>query len=266
MRLAVIGGTGVLGSAVVEDARGRGDEVVILSRSAPSTGALSDVEHRAVDLAYSDADATTRLATAVEGADAVIDAVNSTPHARSVLVEGNRRLLAAEVAAGVEHHVAISIVGCDQVPVSYYRAKVEQEQVVSTGAVPWSMIRVTQFHNLVDSAFRAVAKLGLRPVAPAPLQPIDVSVAAAHMVDAAHNGPAGRLPNLAGPEIRTVTELSNAWRRAMGRRLLPVRVPLIGGMARAVKAGMLCDEEAAAGGLRFEEWLADRNRQLVGTE
>lgn len=266
MRLAVIGGTGVLGSAVVEKARSHGDEVVILSRSAPPAGPLAGVEHRSVDLADGDDGAISRLATTLQDVDAVIDAANSTPRAHSVLVEGNRRLLAAEAAVGVGHHVAISIVGCDRVPVSYYRAKVEQEQVVATGAVPWSLIRATQFHDLVDSAFSAIARFGLRPVAPAPLQPIDVSVVAARMVDAAHSDPAGRLPDIAGPEVRTVTELSTVWRRVMGRRLLPVRVPLVGGTARAVRAGMLCDEDAAAGGLRFGEWLAQRKRGSVAAD
>src|SRR5215831_7631918 len=85
------------------------------------------------------------LATALAGCDAVVDASNSSSRKPAgILVDGSRRLLEAEAAAGVKHHVCVSIVGCDQVSMSYFRVKAEQERVVGQGTVPWSIVRSTQ--------------------------------------------------------------------------------------------------------------------------
>lgn len=257
MKLAVVGGTGVLGRAVVEQALGRGDEVRIISRSTPAVGTSSGVEHWAMDLSQPGEATSARLVAALEGVEAVIEAANSTRAARQVLIEGGKALLAAEAVAGVGHHVQISIIGCDRVPYSYYRVKAEQEQMVAAGPVPWSLIRASQFHNLLDGAFAAASKLRIRPVAAALVQPVEVSVVAARMVDAAHSGPAGVLQEVAGPEILTVGRLSAIWRDARGRHLFPVPVPMVGRMGRELKAGALCNEAAAAGGPGFAEWLAD---------
>jgi len=136
MKTAIIGGTGTLGSLVLAELTQRGHDVRALSRSAP--------EYR-VDLATGEG-----LEAALAGCDVVVDASNnSSRHAADILVGGSRRLLAAEQAAGVKHHVCVSIVGCEQVPMGYFTAKAEQEQVVEQGPVPWSIVRATQFHEYV---------------------------------------------------------------------------------------------------------------------
>lgn len=245
------GGTGVLGKAVVAMLAGRGDEVLALSRNAPAK-LPAGAEHRRVDLTGGDG-----LAEALSGVDVVVDASNSNPRdAGPVLVDGAERLLRAGAAAGVGHHLGVSIVGCDKVPIAYYKVKVEQEEAIGAGPVPWSILRATQFHQLLDWGFGQAARLRLRPSGRSRLQPVEASVVAARLAEAAHAEPGGWLPEVAGPEVRTLAELSAAWRRARGRRLLPLRLPTVGRIGRPVGEGALCNPDAASGGPTFAEWLA----------
>jgi uncharacterized protein YbjT (DUF2867 family) len=249
MIVAVVGGTGTLGAPVVRDLLAKGATVRVLSRNA--AGVPAGAEHRRVDLTSGEG-----LAQALAGVDTVVDAANSTKAAEDVLVAGTRRLLEAEAAARVTHHVAISIIGIDQVPVSYYRAKLAQEEAVLSGPVPFSLLRASQFPQLLDGAFAAAARFGVRPTGAVKVQPIDPAVAAARLADAALAGPAGRLPDIAGPKVQTLSELSRAWATARGKHRLPLRVPAWGKMGKALAAGALCDPAAATPGEDFEEWLS----------
>jgi uncharacterized protein YbjT (DUF2867 family) len=246
--VAVVGGTGTLGALVVRELLARGADVRVLSRNA--TNVPAGATHHRVDLTSGDG-----LAQALAGADAVVDAANSTKAAEKVLVAGTKRLLEAEAATGVAHHVAISIIGIDQVPMSYYRAKLAQEGAIESGPVPFSLLRAGQFPQLLDSAFAAAARFGIRPTGAAKVQPVDPATVAAHLAEAALAAPAGRLPAVAGPKVQTLSELSRAWATARGKHRLPLRIPSWGKMGRALKAGALCDPAAATPGEDFEEWL-----------
>jgi uncharacterized protein YbjT (DUF2867 family) len=248
MTVAVAGGTGTLGSLVVAELLRRGESVVVLSRSAD--GVPPEVEHRRVDLTSGEG-----LDRALVGVGAVVDAASSQRDVEKTLVDGSRRLIAAGAAAGVANHVAISIVGCDQAPVRYYRAKVAQEREVEAGAVPWTLLRATQFHQLLDSWFATAARFGVRPTGAARMQPIDPAVVAGRVAEAALAAPAGRLPDLGGPQVATLGELSRAWATARGRRRLPLRVPAWGKIGRPLAAGALCVPGPGGPGEDFEEWL-----------
>ncbi len=252
MKVAVVGGTGVLGKPLVAGLAARQADVLVLSRTAPRK--LPDgASHVQADLTRDE-----DLAGALAGVEVVVDASNSKPRdAGPVLAEGTKRLLAAGAAAGVRHHVGISIVGCDRVPIAYYKVKVEQEQAIAEGGVPWSLLRATQFHDLLGWGFGQAARFRVLPTGKARIQPVDVGVVAARLAEVAHGEPGGRLPDLAGPEVRTLGELARAWRDADGRRLLPVRLPTLGKMGRPLGEGAICNPEAAAGGPTFEQWLAD---------
>jgi uncharacterized protein YbjT (DUF2867 family) len=254
--VAVVGGTGVLGRLVVGRLVARGDDVVILSRS-PGAALPEGVAHRRVDL-----ESGGGLAAGLDGVEVVVDASNAPPmprdRAQKVLVEGSKRLLRVEAEAGVRHHVAVSIVGCDRVPMAYYGAKVAQEEVVAAGSVPWSLMRATQFHTLLDWAFAGAARFGVVPTGRARVQPIDPAIVASRLADAVHADPGGRLPDIAGPEAQTLGELARAWRRARGRRSLPLRIPTVGRAGGALRDGGLCEPEAATAGPTFERWLAGR--------
>lgn len=246
--VAVVGGTGTLGAPVVRHLLAKGATVRVLSRNA--TDVPAGAEHRRIDLTSG-----TGLAEALAGATVVVDAANSNKAAEDVLVAGTRRLLEAGAAARVGHHLAISIIGIEQVPMKYYRAKLAQEEAIESGAVPFSILRASQFHQLLDMALTAAARFGVRPTGAAKVQPIDPDLVAARLADVALAGPAGRLPDIAGPKVQTLSELSRAWATARGKHRIPLRVPSWGKMGKAVAAGALCDPAAATPGEDFEEWL-----------
>jgi uncharacterized protein YbjT (DUF2867 family) len=246
--IAVVGGTGTLGAPVVHALLERGAAVRVLSRKA--TAVPAGAEHRRVDLTTGDG-----LAAALAGAGAVVDAANSSKGAEETLVAGTRRLLEAGAAAGVGHHLAISIIGIDLVPISYYRTKLAQEEAVEEGPAPWTLLRATQFHQLLDGAFATAARFGVRPTGAAKVQPIDPTIVAARLADAALAPPAGRLPDIAGPKVQTLSKLSRAWATARGVHRLPLRVPAWGKMGKGLAAGALTDPAAATPGEYFEEWL-----------
>jgi uncharacterized protein YbjT (DUF2867 family) len=249
MTVAVVGGTGTLGSLVVADLLGRGGRVAVLSRNA--NGVPAGAEHRRVDLTTGEG-----LDLGLDGVEAVVDAANSQRGAKETLVAGTTRLLEAGARAGVRNHVTISIVGIDRVPMAYYKAKLEQEAALAAGEVPWTLLRATQFHQLLDLAFGAAARFGVRPTGTAKVQPIDPAVVAARLADAALVGPAGRLPDIGGPRIESLSALSAAWASARGKHRLHLRIPAWGKIGRPLAAGALCDERGAAPGEGFEEWLA----------
>src|SRR5919112_3637832 len=137
MKLVIIGGTGLIGSKVVTRLREQGHEAVPAS---PATG---------VDTLTGDG-----LADVLAGAAVVIDVSNSPSFDDSAVLKffetSTRNLLAAEAAAGVGHHVALSVVGCDRMPESgYFRAKVAQEKLIRNSSIPYSIVRATQFFEFV---------------------------------------------------------------------------------------------------------------------
>jgi uncharacterized protein YbjT (DUF2867 family) len=251
----------MLGRPVVAELVRRGHEVRVLSRNPPRQPQPGSTHHT-VDLVTG-----AGLREALTGADAVIEAANTPGGGRKaapVLVDGTRRLLEAEAREGVGHHVAISIVGVDAVALSYYGAKRAQERVVEQGPVAWSIVRATQFHELLDWIFTTTARARIVPALDFPLAPVDPRFVARALADAAEAGPGGRLVPLAGPQAAPLRELAHDWARARGRRVLPVALPLRRGMKRALMSGALVPgDEAVTGGPSFAEWLRSRDAQPV---
>jgi uncharacterized protein YbjT (DUF2867 family) len=246
MRIAIAGGTGTLGRHTVKELRARGHEVRVLSRRA---------EQYPVDLTTGKG-----LEAALEGVEAVVDASNNAnaKKARPLLVDGTRRLTAAGKAAGVRHHVAISIVGIEKVPMGYYKVKVDQERAVMDGAVPWSIVRATQFHDLATQLFAQASKAGVLPLLRIPLQTVAVSDVAAAVADVVEREPLTGRIEVAGPEVLDARELARLWKRAKHSRALPLRVPVPGNMGRAMRAGALTADRAdVLGKLTFAAWLAE---------
>jgi uncharacterized protein YbjT (DUF2867 family) len=244
MRIAVAGGTGTLGTPTVDELRLRGHEVRALSRHAADY---------IVDLTTG-----AGLERALDGCEVVIDASNnSSPRgAAGTLVEGSRRLLSAGRAAGVGHHVCISIVGCDRTPLGYYGVKVSQEEVATASDVAWTIVRATQFHELIDFAFAAAARWRLLPVPRVPLQTVAAAEVARAVADVAERAPLGRRFEVAGPAVTDVRELARTWLTVMGRRVLRVPTPIPGKLGRALRAGTLTSSDPDVRGVEtFEEWL-----------
>jgi uncharacterized protein YbjT (DUF2867 family) len=243
MRIAIVGGAGTLGRHITAELSRRGHEVRVLSRSSPAFP---------VDLSTG-----AGLEAALTGCAAVVDASNSQRRARQVLVDGSRRLLAAEQRAGVSHHVCVSIVGCHQVPLGYYRVKTEQEQVVQQGSVPWTIVRATQFHELAASLFAASARYRVLPAARLPMQPVAAAEVASAVATAAGSDPTGGRIEVAGPQVATIADLARTWRSVTGRPAILLPVPLPGKMGRALQAGVLTASNAdIVGTVTFAAWLA----------
>lgn len=246
MRIAVAGGTGTIGRRIAASLSRDGHEVRPFSRRS--------VDHP-VDLTTG-----AGLGAALEGCEVVIDASNGPPmppsRSRQVLVEGSLRLLAAERRAGTRHHVCVSIVGIDRVPLGYYRVKVEQERVVEGGEVPWTIVRCTQFHDLVGGLLAALGRAHVSPLAKARLQPVEVEEASEAVARFAVGPALTKRVTVAGPEVQDLASLAHLWREAAGARTFEVPIPLPGALGRALREGWLtCADPDVRGTRTFADWL-----------
>jgi uncharacterized protein YbjT (DUF2867 family) len=244
MRIAVAGGTGTIGRRIASVLARDGHEVRALSRSAAEYS---------VDLTTG-----AGLEAALEGCDVVVDASNgpSSHKARAVLVVGSRRMLEAERRAGVRHHVCVSIIGIDDVPIAYYRVKVEQERVVEGGGLPWTIVRSTQFHDLLGALLSAAGRRYVLSAARAQFQPVDVDEAADVVAAVATDPPRLARTTVAGPEVHDLRSLGRVWREATGRRAIEIPIPLPGKLGRALREGRLtCANPDVRGTRTFAAWL-----------
>lgn len=243
MRIAVAGGTGTVGRHVVEIAKGRGHEVVSLSRA------------EGVDLVTG-----AGLDQALRGVETVIDVsgINtmSTKKAVDFFTNATQNLLAEEKKSGVRHHVALSIVGIDGVDSGLYAGKLAQEDAVRHGDVPWTVLRCTQFHEFVPLAVRAASAGPVVLVPKMFTQPVAAREAADALVKAAEAGPKGRIPDLGGPRTEQLAGLVRAYLAKTGQKKRTVQVPAPGRLGKAMRHGALIPAAGSAVGRQtFLEWL-----------
>ncbi|RKT10951.1 uncharacterized protein YbjT (DUF2867 family) [Streptomyces sp. 1114.5] len=250
----VTGGTGTLGRQVVPLLRAAGRPVRVLSRQERT--AADGVTYVRGDLLGDPAEAAARLDEALAGVDTVLHLAGGPKGDDAA----TRLLVAAAQRAGVRHLVYISVIGADRIPLGYFRAKHAAEEAVAGSGLPYTILRAAQFHDL---AFTVVEKMAKLPVVPAPggvrWQPVDVREVAARLVELTLHEPAGMVPDLAGPAVYEMGELTRRYLEARGRsrRQLPVRVP--GKVGRAYRAGENLTLAGAELGRRtWEEFLAER--------
>ncbi|MBL1087017.1 NAD(P)H-binding protein [Streptomyces actinomycinicus] len=241
--ILVTGGTGTLGRLVTERLRADGHEVRVLSRHTLPY---------AVDLR----EGGSGLEAALAGVETVVHCASSP---RGGDEDAARNLIATSRRAGVGHLAYISIVGVDQVPFGYYRSKLAVERQIEESGLGWTVLRATQFHDLLVTLFQGLAKPPVMALpAHVPDQPVEVAEVAGRLADLALAAPAGRVADLAGPEVRTLDSLARAYLRATGRRRPVVPVPLFGKTYRAFRAGGHTAPDRALGKITFEEHLARR--------
>lgn len=242
MRIAVAGGTGVVGRLVMEEAAARGCQAVVLARSA------------GVDLVTGRG-----LPESVRGADALIDVSNvqtvSRRRSTRFFRNATENLLRSSPQAGVRHLVTLSIVGIDRVDFGYYEGKRIQEALVESGDTPYSILRATQFFEFPGQLLQRSPG----PVAVVPrmrTQPVAAAEVARQLVDAASGDPAGRLPELGGPEVLELPDMAKSVLRATGRRALLYSLRLPGSAGRAMATGGLLPEPGGSRSvLTFDQWL-----------
>jgi uncharacterized protein YbjT (DUF2867 family) len=240
-RVLVTGGTGTLGRVVVDRLVSAGVDVRILSRG--RRGGYRDVQHVTGNVRTG-----AGLDAAVAGVDTIVACVDPARH-----------VVAAAKRAGRPHLVYVSIVGVDRVPFVYYRSKLADERLIAASGLPWTVLRATQFHDLIAVLLRFLAK---PPVMVLPaggrFQPVDVREVGDRLTDLALGEPAGRAADFAGPQVRTVRDLAHSYLAMVGKRRPIVPIWLPGKVFRAYRAGGHLAPQHASGRITFEEYLAEQ--------
>ena len=245
MKIVVIGGTGLIGTKVVKNLRDKGHEVVAAS---PSKG-INSVTGEG-------------LAAALVGAQVVVDVANAPSWEDKAVMEffetSGRNLLAAETAAGVGHHVALSVVGTDRLLASgYFRAKMAQENLIKASPIPYTIVRATQFFEFVGGIAQAATEGQTVRLPPALMQPIAADDVAAAMAEAALSEPLNGTVDLAGPEpIRQddlVRQFLNATRDA--RTVTTDSKALYYGISVSDQS-LMPGDNPRLGSTRFADWLS----------
>lgn len=247
MRVAVAGGTGLIGKLVVRELGAAGHEPVVLARA------------QGVDLVSGDG-----LPARLAGCEEIIDVSNKNTLSRKQAVEFFTRaahtLLAAGADAGVRQVITLSIVGIDDVALGYYLGKRAQEEVVRHGPLPWSILRATQFHQfpeqLLDSA------VGPFAIVPNSLsQPVAAVDVARDLVAQVGRPAAGYLTPIAGPERLRMADMARRLVKAQGSHKIVVPVRLPGGVGKAMASGALLPRDGYTEGCQT---FADYLRQVEG--
>jgi uncharacterized protein YbjT (DUF2867 family) len=246
--ILVTGGTGTLGRIVVRRLIAADRTVRVLSRRpAPA-------EPGPADWVTGDLKTGGGLAAAVAGAGVIVHCATGRGD-----VAAGRNLIAAARAAGSPHLVYISIVGVDRAPVGYYKSKFAMERQVEAAGLPWTILRATQFHELILRGCEALAHLPVLPVpAGTAFQPVAAAEVADRLAGLATGPAAGRVPDFGGPEVRAAAGLARGYLRARGRRrpVLPVRLP--GAAFAGYRRGDHLAPDHAAGRVTFDQFLASR--------
>ena len=244
--ILVTGGTGVLGREVARRLLAPGREVRVLSRRAAPAG--TPYAWRAGDLR------TNRgIDAAVAGADVIVHCATTLGRKD---VAATRTLLDAAKRAGSPHLVYISIVGVEEIPLPYYRAKLAAEEALVASGLPWTILRATQFHELLC---RIVDVQRFLPVLLGPsgfrFQPVAAGEVADRLSELAVGEPAGRAPDFGGPEVRDFPGLARAVLHAKSRRRPLVPVPIPGAIGRGYRYGHHLTPNAC-GKITFEQFVA----------
>jgi uncharacterized protein YbjT (DUF2867 family) len=245
VKIVVMGGTGLIGSHVVEILRAGGHEAVPHSLS---TG---------VDLLTGQG-----VAGALEGAEVVVNLTNSPTFddaSPAFFQTTMDNLLAAAAGEGVGHAVILSIVGADLVPdLVYYRAKVLQEDILKAGPVPYSIVRATQFFEFVDVALSWTADETSVRLPATPVQPMAAAEVAQAVADVSVGAPLSGIRNVAGPEVFALDELGRITLAARGDRRTVITDNSAGMFAAAPGDVLIAKEGAVIARTTYREWLSRR--------
>ncbi len=250
MKIVIIGGTGLIGSKTVERLRKRGHEVIAAS---PNTGVNTITGEG--------------LAEVLSGCDVVVDLANSPSFEDRAVLDffetSGRNLLAAEKAAGVKHHIALSVVGTERLQESgYFRGKLAQEKLIKAGGVPYTIVHSTQFMEFLSGIAQSGTVGDVVRLSPAYVQPIASDDVADVMTDVALADPANGTIEIAGPERSRLSDLVVRYLKASGdnRKVEPDQEARYFG-ALLEDGSLVSDDNPRLGRITFEEWFATAPRK-----
>ncbi len=243
MKIVVIGGTGLIGSKTVANLRQHGHEVVA---AAPNTGVNSITGEG--------------LEEAMAGTQVVIDVANSPSFEDKAVLNffetSSRNLVAAEKAAGVRHHAALSIVAIDRTDNGYFRAKLVQEKLIKSSGIPYTIIRSTQFLEFLGPIADSSADGNVVRLPTVSFQPIAADDVAAIVADVALRTPRNGMIEIAGPERAPFNDIVARYLKAVGDPRQVVGDAKAGYWGAAVEERSLVPRgEARLGRIGLEEWL-----------
>jgi uncharacterized protein YbjT (DUF2867 family) len=247
--ILVTGGTGTLGRQVTPLLRDAGATPRVLSRRAHASA--DGVEYVTGDLLKDEG-----VGAAVAGAEVVLHLAGDGKTDE----QATRNLLRAASAAGVRHVVFISVTAADRIPLGYFRAKLGAERAVADSGVPWTTLRAAQFHDLAFTVVRTMAKLPVLPIPGAVrLQPVDARDVAARLVELALGEPAAMVPDMVGPTVHTLRDVTRSYLKAAGKRRPILSAPMPGKAGRVYRTGRNLSLDGATVGTRtWEDFLAER--------
>lgn len=239
----VTGGTGALGRHVVARLRERGDEVRVLSRRPGASTHVGDLNTGA------------GVADAARGAELVVHAASDFRRLGGPDGAQTKNLLQATRDAN--HLLFVSIVGIDSIPYIYYRNKLRCEQAIASSRVPYTILRATQFHELIGWLVRAAERL---PLAPLPLdfrfQTVAAEEVATRIAELMHSDPGRGIVDFGGPELLTLGQMAELWRTERGRPRRLMSVPVPGRIPGAFRRGRNTCPEHAEGIQTWAQFVA----------
>ena len=256
--ILVTGGTGTLGRQVVTRLAAGRHHVRVLSHSA-----ISELPDN-VEIFKGDLMTGSGLQDVVADVQVIIHCAASYQNAQRVDVEGTRLLLQAAQANGTPHFIYPSIVGIDRSAYDYYQAKREAEGLIEQGPLPWTIVRITQFHDYVlwliqslgvDTRTEISVPEGVR------FQSIDVGEVADHLISRIDKKPAAYMPDLGGPQVLTIEEMIKAYLSIKGRKTNIKSMTFVEELFDVFKSGINLVPENAIGTITWEAFLLNRFSQ-----
>ncbi|MBZ0283399.1 MAG: NAD(P)H-binding protein [Anaerolineae bacterium] len=253
--ILITGGTGGLGHQVVTHINLDRNRVRIMSRRSRPENLDARLEWAQADLSSGNG-----LAEAVRGTQTILHLATNPIHMQTVDMEGTRRLLEAACREQIKNFVYISIVGIEHFPkMGYYKSKLSVERLIESSGVPYTILRATQFHSLIDMILRAANRL---PFLLLPTdfqsQPIDSGEVAAHLIQLGEEGAKGRVPDLAGPDRLRLSDMAYTWLTTRHIRKPIIRLPVWGATVNAYRRGMNTVPTQVIGKVTWAEWVERR--------
>jgi uncharacterized protein YbjT (DUF2867 family) len=253
LRVLVTGGTGMLGRQVVQQLIASNYIVRVMSRRKRNTFDPENIEWAPALIETGEG-----VRTALYEVQVVIHCASDPMHPQADLAMA-KQLFEAAQTENIPHLIYPSIVGIDNNPYRYYRAKLEAEKMLYRSGVPWSLLRATQFYTFLDRTLGVTSNFGFVFI-PAGMrfQGVSESEVAQEIVNLVRLGPSNRASDLGGPQVLTTRELTEQWLTARRQSGIILQVPLPGAAAEAFRRGENLLHEGNSGHLTWREWLRNK--------